>query len=197
MGKTVVLDNGHGGVIGGVYQTAGKRSPNWDKGVLYEGMFNRWIVNRVIEKLDIHGIPYYHVSPELTDTSLWRRVDRSKDIYGVNKDTYLLSIHANAGGGTGAEIWTSEGQDESDKIADVLHKHVGGLYGQRFRTDMSDSDIDKENAFYIFNSPMPSVLYEVGFMDNKNDYDLLWNVAFREEVVCKVVDFIMEMYYEY
>ncbi|MBK8888090.1 MAG: hypothetical protein IPN46_16750 [Saprospiraceae bacterium] len=50
MGRTVILDNGHGGVINGKYQTTGKRSPNWDKGVLFEGMFNRWVVNRIIEK---------------------------------------------------------------------------------------------------------------------------------------------------
>lgn len=197
MGKTVVLDNGHGGVIGGKYQTAGKRSPDWDKGVLYEGMFNRWIVNGVMKKLDYHRIPYYHISPELTDTSLWRRVDRCKDIYGLDKDTYLLSIHANAGGGTGDEIWTSIGQDESDKIATVLSKHTKGQYGQQFRTDMSDGDIDKENSFYIFKAPMPSLLYEVGFMDNKKDYELLWDVGFQEAKICALTDFIMEMYYNY
>ncbi|MBK8079429.1 MAG: hypothetical protein IPK25_03525 [Saprospiraceae bacterium] len=52
MGRTVILDNGHGGVINGIYQTSGKRSPNWNQGILYEGMFNRWVVNRVIEALD-------------------------------------------------------------------------------------------------------------------------------------------------
>jgi hypothetical protein len=43
-----IFDNGHGGIIDGVYQTAGKRSPLWPDGeILYEGEFNRSIVNRL------------------------------------------------------------------------------------------------------------------------------------------------------
>ena len=32
MNKTVLIDAGHGGVLNGIYQTAGKRSPVWDDG---------------------------------------------------------------------------------------------------------------------------------------------------------------------
>ena len=40
-----ILDNGHGGIINGVYQTAGKRSPIWADGTqLFEGEFNRAIM---------------------------------------------------------------------------------------------------------------------------------------------------------
>ena len=36
-----ILDNGHGGMIDGVYQTPGKRSPVWPDGTqLFEGEFN-------------------------------------------------------------------------------------------------------------------------------------------------------------
>ncbi|MBK8888006.1 MAG: N-acetylmuramoyl-L-alanine amidase [Saprospiraceae bacterium] len=99
MGRTVILDNGHGGLINGIYQTSGKRSPNWDKGVLFEGMFNRWVVNRIIEKLDRKKIPYYHISPEFTDTTLETRTNRANHIFDQNPDVWILSIHANAGGG--------------------------------------------------------------------------------------------------
>ena len=38
----VLLDNGHGGIINGEYQTPGKRSPVWaDGSQLFEGEFNR------------------------------------------------------------------------------------------------------------------------------------------------------------
>ena len=43
--KTIILDAGHGGLINGVYQTKGKRSPIWPDGrQLFEGVFNRQIV---------------------------------------------------------------------------------------------------------------------------------------------------------
>ena len=56
--KTVILDAGHGGIIAGEYQTAGKRSPVWSDGtILYEGEFNRAIKARVIERLSAVYIP--------------------------------------------------------------------------------------------------------------------------------------------
>ena len=52
-----LFDNGHGGIIDGVYQTAGKRSPYWPDGeILYEGEFNRGIVNRLMKLCTDAGI---------------------------------------------------------------------------------------------------------------------------------------------
>ena len=52
-----IFDNGHGGIIDGVYQTSGKRSPIWPDGeVLYEGEFNRSIVDRLVKKCKSNNI---------------------------------------------------------------------------------------------------------------------------------------------
>jgi len=40
-GLVPILDNGHGGLTRGRYQTDGKRSPNRRFGSLYEVAFNR------------------------------------------------------------------------------------------------------------------------------------------------------------
>ena len=54
-----IFDNGHGGLVDGVYQTPGKRSPVWPDGKqLFEGEFNRAIVNRLMDKLQIRQIRY-------------------------------------------------------------------------------------------------------------------------------------------
>lgn len=46
-----LLDPGHGGVIDGEYQTPGKRSPLLeDNKQLYEGEFNRAIVQRILKR---------------------------------------------------------------------------------------------------------------------------------------------------
>jgi N-acetylmuramoyl-L-alanine amidase len=191
-----VLDNGHGGVIDGVYQTKGKRSPDWEQGVLYEGAFNRWIVNGVIERLDKLNKPYFHVSPELEDISLSARVERANKIYSKNgKNTYLLSIHANAGGGTGWEIFTSPGQTSSDKIAEEFAKGFKNDLPIKGRMDMSDGDMDKEAKFYVLTKTIgPAILVECGFMDNKEDYKKLWDKCFREKVINSIVDTILKLY---
>ena len=196
MSKTVVLDNGHGGMINGVYQTAGKRSPKYSRGVLYEGMFNRWVVNRIKEQLDRLSIPYYNISPEDKDTSLASRVSRSESIYNENQDTWLLSIHANGGGGKGIEGFTSVGNTSSDGIAEIVLSNLEkDLKNQHMRFDMSDGDKDKESNFYILRNPrMSAFLLECGFMDNEADYQNLWDKCYIEMLVNSIVRSKKEIY---
>lgn len=194
-----ILDNGHGGVIDGKYQTAGKRSPDWECGVLYEGAFNRWIVNGVIEQLDKLDKPYYHASPELLDISLGERVRRANEFYSKSgKKAYFVSIHANAGGGTGWEIFTSPGQTSSDPIAEKFAKgFMNDLTGHKARVDLSDGDLDKEERFYVLTKTAgPAILIEVAFMDHKEDYKKLWDSDFRTTVIDSITKTILTLYCE-
>lgn len=196
MGKIVVLDAGHGGVINGIYQTAGKRSPNYAKGVLYEGVFNRWVVNRVKEELDRLFIPYFYISPEDRDINLNTRVIRANNIYKNNKNTYILSIHANAGGGKGVEGFTTQGHTDSDKIGEIILFNLEkDLSGQRMRFDRSDGDRDKEVNYYILRKPaMSAFLLECGFMDNESDYNNLWDREYLDALVQSLVKSIKYIY---
>lgn len=194
--RTVILDNGHGGVINGVYQTDGKRSPEWELGVLYEGEFNRWIVNKIARNLKNQNIPYHILVPENEDISLKERVKRVQDIYKKDKNVWLLSIHANAGGGTGVEAFTTVGKTKSDELCDILLKNIEiDLPEMKVRSDKSDGDLDKESNFYILkNVSCPAVLYEAGFMDNKNDYKLLWDKCFQQRTADSLTKTIKQIY---
>lgn len=196
MAKTVILDNGHGGLINGVYQTPGKRSPKWEHGILYEGMFNRWVVNRIIEKLDRLKLPYYHISPEYTDVTLVSRVNRANKIYESDKEAWVLSIHANAGGGTGIEGFTTKGNTTSDLIGDIiLENFETDMPNVRMRFDWSDGDRDKEKDFIILKKPKaPACLVECGFMDNRSDYAQLWNENYLNSIVLSLVKSIKQIY---
>ncbi len=191
----VILDAGHGGVIGGSYQTSGKRSPAWSKGTLYEGMFNRWVVNRIIEKLDRLCIPYYHISPEFTDISLETRTNRANIIMKDNPKAYILSVHANAGGGKGVEGYTTEGITGSDEIAEKFLKNLEQDLKTNFRFDLSDGDRDKESNFWVLRKPIGrAFLLEAGFMDNEKDYANLWDEKYLECLVDSCVRTIKEIY---
>jgi N-acetylmuramoyl-L-alanine amidase len=196
MGKTVILDNGHGGLINRIYQTPGKRSPNWNKGILYEGMFNRWVVNRIIEKLDRKNIPYYHISPEYTDTTLETRTNRANKIYESDRNVWILSVHANAGGGTGIEGFTTIGETASDPICDIILRNFEtDLPHIIKRYDRADGDRDKEKDFYILKKPKaPSVLIECGFMDHPADYERLWDESYLATLVNSLVRSVEEVW---
>ena len=178
----VIFDNGHGSTINGVYQTEGKRSPDWAKGVLYEGVANRWIVNKTIHKMDYARLPYYHVSPELTDVSLGERIARADKIYAANPNSYGVSVHFNAAGGTGWEIFTSPGVTQSDKIAAEFIDVFKSAMPLKFRSGgAGELNEDKEANFAMVLKPKaPFILLELGFMDNPTDYEMIWNPNFQE-----------------
>ena len=181
----VLLDNGHGGIINGVYQTPGKRSPKWaDGSQLFEGEFNRAIVNGIMKELDKLKISYVNIVPELTDVSLAERMTRANAY--ASKKCFYLSIHSNAGGGKGSEVFTSVGQTASDKIATIFCECYKAEFPDRvLRTDTSDGDLDKESNFYVLkNTKMPALLTENFFMDNEDECkSILMTKAGRTKII--------------
>ena len=182
MKPIVLLDNGHG------KETAGKRSPVWSDGSqLFEWEFNRDIVRRITEKLEADGIPYRVLVPEETDISLTERARRANKITKENNGkAYVLSIHANAGGGTGWEVYTSPGQTPSDAIATVFSEEAGREFvpdGWRIRSDYSDGDPDKEANFAILKkTTCPAILTENFFMDTEKDCRFIMSEDGRERI---------------
>lgn len=182
MKPIVLLDNGHG------KETAGKRSPVWSDGSqLFEWEFNRDIVRRIAEKLEADGIPYRVLVPEETDISLTERARRANEIAKENNGkAYVLSIHANAGGGTGWEVYTSPGQTPSDAIATVFLEEAGREFvpdGWRMRSDYSDGDPDKEANFAILTkTTCPAILTENFFMDTEKDCRFIMSEDGRERI---------------
>ncbi len=181
----VLLDNGHGGLSNGEYQTPGKRSPVWDDGSqLFEGEFNRAIVNGVIQALTFQKIPYVVITPEIKDITLKTRVKRANG-YDPGQ-SFFVSVHANAGGGKGFEVYSSPGATKSDAIATIFGEEFQAVFpDRRLRADYSDGDLDKERAFYVLKkTAMPAILTENFFMDNEEECrNLLMTTAGRQEII--------------
>ena len=99
-----------------------------------------------------------------------------KNRFVISNSRYL-SIHSNAGGGHGSEIYTSPGNTKSDAIATIFGKEFIKEFPKRkLRTDYSDGDLDKERRFYVLTkTKMPAVLTENFFMDNFEEFKTLLN----------------------
>ena len=201
-GMIPLLSPGHGGLVAGLYTTSGKRSPGgWPMGVLYEGAFNRWIINQLIQRCDEEQIPYIHIFPEYKEISpmqtLIVKKDRADEIFEQNRLVYMLELHANAGGGTGMEGFTSRGFTSADPIAELFLTNLAEDLGEHvLRKDGKDGDLDKEAGFWILRkAKCPVFLFEVGFMDNRKDYDRLWSREFQSKVVESLLGTIKELYY--
>jgi len=180
---TVILDNGHGN------DTPGKRSPIWiDMAQLFEWEFNRDVVNRIAYRLSKAGIVNTRLVPEKHDISLAERVRRCNAmVSAANRDgdqCVLISVHANAGGGTGWEVYTSPGKTRSDDLADMMLAQADRHLPQFLkRKDLTDGDGDKEAPFYLLTRSLcPAVLTENLFMDTWKDCKYLLGSDGRDKI---------------
>lgn len=178
----VILDNGHG------KETKGKRSPVWPDGSqLYEWEFNRDIVCRLAEMLLLDDRSCEVLVPEMSDVPLTERCRRANEIYKREAgNCILISIHGNAGGGTGWEAYTTRGGTKADGLASLLYDEAEREFardGWRIRKDFADGDADKESDFYILrHTKAPAVLTENFFFDNERDCRLMLSAEGRERI---------------
>lgn len=175
MSKTkFLIDNGHGGIINGMPQTAGKRSPDFGEGVLYEGVTNRQIAKKIIALCQKEKIDVVELVPELIDVSLGERVRRANKF----PEAILISLHSNAAAdekAQGWEVFSTVGQNNSDIVAETIYGEMKKAFPKaKFRTDTADGDADKEVDFFIIKKAnCRAVLVENFFFTNKDEYKLL------------------------
>lgn len=80
----------------------------------------------------------------------------------------FVSIHINAGGGTGFENWIYSKGGEAEKLASSIEKYYQVL-------PLKNRGI-KTNSFYVLkNTKAPAVLVECGFIDTSSDLQYLLN----------------------
>ncbi|BDS10858.1 N-acetylmuramoyl-L-alanine amidase [Aureispira anguillae] len=187
----VILDNGHGGMIGGNYQTLGKQYQFKDGTTIYEGEFNRAIKARVAELLTAKGIPYYDLVPENKDISLKERIRRANAIHEQYKGkTFLISIHADAGGGSGAGVFIAK---QSSQKSLYYATWARDLFSQHF-PESKHRGIKRKNFYVLRYSFMPAILLENFFMDNEQECKTyLLTQKGRDRIAWYIVDLIQNI----
>lgn len=193
----VILDFGHGGITEeGLYTTAPDKMYSFPDGfTIYEGQINRLIGYKLTVLFNKYKIEYDIVSEPVVDTPLRDRVRRADSIFALNKDAWYLSIHSNAGGGRGFEIWTSRGQTKSDLIADIFaNQYIKHFPEKPYRKDSSDGDYDKEAGFYVLRkTDCPAILVENLFFDNREEAEYLASVSGQQAIANCLMDGVMEV----
>ena len=130
-----LLDSGHGGVNPqGIYVTDRKFDPkkpgagrkcfaHEDGTYILEGEFNRAVRAEIIQLINKDGkMMLKTINHGYEDMPLRQRVEYANHMQKIHGNCVYVSIHGNAGGGKGFEVYTSVGETESDKIADVWIK---------------------------------------------------------------------------
>lgn len=190
-----ILDAGHGGMIKGKYVTAPKKMYDHGvNGIAYEGVINRKVKDMVMLRARVVGYNVIDITNTEMDLDLDNRVNMANDIareYGASNCLYI-SLHCNAGKGTGFEIWTSVGQTKSDFFADLFGQVFSEEFPEiSFRKDVSDGDVDKESNFYVLkNTDCPAILPEWLFFDRLKDWEYMKQTVNQGKYADMIIEFM-------
>ena len=166
---TFLLDAGHGGIVNGKYTTAPSKMFTFEDGYqILEGVVNRMIRKYIIELLTETNISYAIVNHGEVDMGLKKRVRIANEMHAQHKNCIYISIHCNAGGGTGFEVYTSKGETASDKIALKWIDAMKAIFKKKVNRG------EKDRNFYVLkNTACPAILGETFFMDTRSGAELL------------------------
>lgn len=183
-----VIGNGHGGMIGGVYQTKGKRHVFKDGTTIYEGEYNRAIKARIMEQLTAKGIPFYDLVPEQKDIHMSTRISRADYLYKKSKGrTFLIDLHSNAGGGHGCETWIAK---KSSRKTKILANWTESLFKKHF-PESKFRGVKRKNFDILALTDNPAIILELFFMDNGYECKkYLLSSEGRDRAAAYVVDVI-------
>jgi len=195
--ETIILDRGHATLNKDKeYITPGKQFTFPDKLHVYEGYENQKYVEHLALYAKEKGFKVvYTIEPSNpADISLGSRVSIANASVNAKKSLYI-SVHNNAGGGEGTEIFTTIGQTNSDKYAQAIIDKIQSVFPLRkVRVDIKDGDEDKEENFYVIkHTSMPAILIEYGFFDNRTDYDFLSNPINIDKLARATIDGIISI----
>ena len=193
-----LLDPGHGGLLKGVYQTPGKRSPVWEDGSQYfEGVGNRIISDKIFQMCKEEGIDAMDIVSSNRDVSLSERVVRANAL-NKDRDCIYVSIHSDGftkESANGYSVYTSKGQTQSDDIASIFIDNMQRAFPyHKLRKDTRDGDEDKEANFYVLKrTNCPAILIENFFMTNEEECKLLMSEAGSNKIALTHFNSIIEI----
>ncbi|MBU3103007.1 N-acetylmuramoyl-L-alanine amidase [Clostridium gasigenes] len=156
-------------------------------GIVKETDKNREVGNKLIAKLNRYNVEVINCTIDYSSNDMAEACQRAND---SGADVFI-SLHLNAGGGTGVETFYSHYSKQ--KCIDLAHKINSDLANTNIlspsRRCMDDMDYYGYNLYVLKNTVMDAVLVELGFVDNAKDTDR-FNSEIIAETMCKsIVEF--------
>ncbi|WP_019536744.1 N-acetylmuramoyl-L-alanine amidase [Paenibacillus ginsengihumi] len=173
----IMIDAGHGG-----------KDPGAVGSGLQEKNLTLKLALSIGRLLQNHGVDVRYTRTDDTFVSL---SDRARAANAAKVD-YFLSIHINAGGGTGLESFIYTGQSgKTEEIRSAIHQCVAAAFKE---AGLPDRGRKQANLAVLRETSMPSALLEYGFIDAPKDAGLLGTDAFIERISAATVQGIANVF---
>ncbi|MGX4583382.1 N-acetylmuramoyl-L-alanine amidase family protein [Paenibacillus chitinolyticus] len=179
----IVIDPGHGGS---------------DPGAVGNGMREKDLTLKIAQRIgaylgDRADVRYIRTTDK--DLSANKAKDLSARAALANSlgADYYLSIHINAGGGTGFEsfVYTGADRGQTATVRSAVHNHVAAAFARRGLRDRGRKTGD---LAVLRQTTMPAALLEYGFIDTAADAALLKDEKFLDELARATADGLAEAF---
>ncbi len=181
--KTVLIDAGHnytGRDTGAENKTLG----------LKEEEITWQIADKLRRKLENMGYNVVMTRDKITDSiantsvldSLQARVDLGHEALA----DLFISIHCNAGGGSGTEVYCFSENGYAGRLAKIVQKNIVA------ETELYNRGVKTANFFVIQNTLMPAILIETGFIDHQKDGAILSSNSGQSAIASAVAEAVSE-----
>lgn len=111
------------------------------------------------------------ITDSIANTSVLESLQARVDLGHENLADLFISIHCNAGGGSGTEVYCFQKSGYAGRLAELVQSNIA------LSTDLYNRGVKTANFFVIQNTLMPAILIETGFIDNSKDVQILASEA--------------------
>jgi len=187
LGKSIVLDAGHGGIDAGAQNSQIK-----------EKELNLTIVKKLEQELTSRGATVYltrETDKDLSTTTVNRKrndlYNRAKYINNISPDMYI-SVHLNSTTSSawkGLQIFYTNKNKDNKLLAETITNYL--------KNNLSNvRDIKQDNTYYMYKHiKSPGILIEAGFISNPNENYLLRQEWYQDKLTKLIADSV-EIYFE-
>ncbi|WP_418791661.1 N-acetylmuramoyl-L-alanine amidase family protein [Phosphitispora sp. TUW77] len=169
MAPKIVIDPGHGG---------------YDPGAQGYGLEEKTVNLDIAQKIRNKLVNYADVSLTRNSDVFVGLSERAVFANKLEADLFV-SIHVNAGGGTGFESYIyPDASIESRDITGNVHRLVAEFY---LSSGFPDRGLKEANFAVLRETNMPAILIENLFTDTKKDASRLQDPLFRDEIAAATV----------
>lgn len=186
IGKTIVLDAGHGGSDPGAIGPNGIR----EKDVAFA------VTNKLAARLKNAGVNV--VLTRTSDVDVYaphasgaQELQARVNVAERNNAAAFISIHANSftsPSAHGTETYYYSGSTAGRKLASVLQN------GMMKHINLTNRGIEGANFYVLKRSSMPSALVELAFISNYNEERLLASDKFQNQLAAGLYDGLVEYF---
>lgn len=154
---------------------AGHNHSSWDTGASGNGLREQditWLIadklRQLLESAGVNVVMTRTSKEQNLGNDLNSSLRRRIEICNKLGCDYFVSIHCNAGGGTGTEVLVISKGGKAEKLAEIVLQLVAKLTGK-------SRGVKESNAYVLKHTNCPAILVETAFIDTEADSLILRN----------------------